>query len=1057
MVLSDVSIKRPVFATVLSLVLIIFGVFGYQKLPIREYPNIDPPIISINTIYKGASAEIIESQITQIIEDAVAGAEGIRRVTATSREESSTVTIEFVLTRDIESAANDARDRIARILSKLPADADPPAIAKVDSDARPIVWLALSSERMTPLELSDYASRYLVDRFSTVPGVASVTINGERKFAMRVFLDKAALAARGLTVQDVESAIRRQNVELPSGRIESSQREFTVRTETGLKTPEEFRAITVREQNGYKTRLGEVATVELAAESERSAMLINGRSTVGLGILRQSTANALEISDGVKAMMERVKENLPAGLELTIRFDQSDFIKQSIYEVFHALMVAMALVIGVIFVFLRSWRATLIPALAIPVSILSSFIVLAAFGFSINVLTLLALVLAIGLVVDDAIVVLENIHRRIELGEPPLLASMRGARQIGFAVIATTVVLMAVFVPISLLEGNTGRLFREFGIAVAASVFFSGFVALTLTPMMCSVLLRGHADDGLLYRMTEPVFVGMTNGYRWLLNKAMRMPVVIIAMGVGASALAYGLYLMIPREFAPLEDRGSFIVNLTGPEGSSIDYTTRYALQIESILKPLVDRGDAQGVLTIIAPSFNRPGPVNSAFSIVNLTHWSERHTKQQEMVKEVFPKILGIPGVRAFAINPPSFGQSSFQAPVQLIVGGASYPEIEAWTDRIIARINRENPRLANVNRDYQPTRPEIRVRVDRTRAADLGVPLDVLGRTLETLFGSRNVTTFDRTGKQYNVVVQAKPDDRSSPQDLQNIFVRASTGKLVPLSNLIQVTEGANSRELYRTDRLRTMTVTASLGPDYALGDALTYLEKVAQEELPPDARVSWGGQSREFKDSSGALYFTFTMALLIVFLALAAQFESWIHPTVIMMSVPLAVTGALGALVWTGLSLNVYSQIGIIMLVGLIAKNAILIVEFANQLRDEGMDVFQAALESSVVRLRPILMTTIATVFGAVPLAMAHGAGAESRQALGVVVIGGMVFATILSLFLVPVIYSLLARYTKPAGDIARRLSDMDARVKPVDGHDVGQGGGHGHGHASGQPAE
>ncbi|MGQ3031479.1 MAG: efflux RND transporter permease subunit, partial [Ferrovibrionaceae bacterium] len=486
-------------------------------------------------------------------------------------------------------------------------------------------------------------------------------------------------------------------------------------------------------------------------------------------------------------------------------------------------------------------------------------------------------VLAIGLVVDDAIVVLENIHRRIELGEPPLLASMRGARQIGFAVIATTVVLMAVFVPISLLEGNTGRLFREFGIAVAASVFFSGFVALTLTPMMCSVLLRGHADDGLLYRMTEPVFVGMTNGYRWLLNKAMRMPVVIIAMGVGASALAYGLYLMIPREFAPLEDRGSFIVNLTGPEGSSIDYTTRYALQIESILKPLVDRGDAQGVLTIIAPSFNRPGPVNSAFSIVNLTHWSERHTKQQEMVKEVFPKILGIPGVRAFAINPPSFGQSSFQAPVQLIVGGASYPEIEAWTDRIIARINRENPRLANVNRDYQPTRPEIRVRVDRTRAADLGVPLDVLGRTLETLFGSRNVTTFDRTGKQYNVVVQAKPDDRSSPQDLQNIFVRASTGKLVPLSNLIQVTEGANSRELYRTDRLRTMTVTASLGPDYALGDALTYLEKVAQEELPPDARVSWGGQSREFKDSSGALYFTFTMALLIVFLALAAQFES------------------------------------------------------------------------------------------------------------------------------------------------------------------------------------
>jgi multidrug efflux pump len=781
-----------------------------------------------------------------------------------------------------------------------------------------------------------------------------------------------------------------------------------------------------------------VATAYLGAENDRTGMFSNGRPTIGLGIIRQSTANALEISEGVRAALARVSETLPPGTELIVRFDQSTFIKQSIYEVFHALAIAVALVIGVIFLFLRSWRATLIPSVAIPVSIVASFTVLAAMGFSINVLTLLALVLAIGLVVDDAIVVLENVHRRIEEGEAPLLASLRGARQIGFAVIATTLVLMAVFVPISFLQGNTGRLFREFGIAVAASVFFSGFVALTLTPMMCSVLLTDHDDDGWLYRVTEPVFVGMTKGYRWLLERALAMPLVIVALGVAASFAAVLLFKALPREFAPLEDRGWFLVSLVGPEGSSFDYTTRNALLVEDKVRPLIDQGIAAGILTIVAPGFGRPGQVNQAFTIVNLKDWSERSVKQQQVVKEAFPKILEVPGVRAFAVNPPSLGQSAAQAPVQIIIGGPSFKMIEEWTDRLIARASRENPKLLNVTRDYQPTRPEIRIRVDRDRAADLGVPLDVLGRTIETLFGSRNVTTFDRDGKQYNVIVQAKSRDRASPESLQNVYVRSATsGRQIPLSNLITVSEGANARELNRTDRIRSMTISASLGPDYTLGDALAYMDRLAAEELPPEARLAYGGQSREFKESSAALYFTFAMALIIVFLTLAGQFESWIHPGIIMMSVPLAVTGALAALWLTGATLNVYSQIGIIMLIGLIAKNAILIVEFANQLRDDGLGVLDAVRESSVIRLRPILMTTIATIFGAVPLAFAHGAGAESRQALGIVIVGGMSFATLLSLFVVPVLYLLLAGFTKPAGFIEQRLKQLDAESPEVRG--------------------
>jgi len=1031
MVLSDISIKRPVFATVMSLVLIIFGLFALRGMAVREYPDIDPPAVSVTTIYRGASAEIIESKITQIIEDSVAGIEGIRSITSASREESSSISIEFNLSRDVDSAANDVRDKVSRVLTRLPAEADQPVIAKTEADARPIIYISMFSDRLNLLELTDYADRYLLDQMSIIDGVASVNIYGARRYSMRVYLDRMAMAARNVTVQDVEEAIRRQNVELPSGRVESNMREFTVRAESGLRTAQQFRNIVLREQDGYLLRLGEVAKVELGAEDDRTEQRVNGTTAIGLGIIRQSKANAMEISRGVNDAVARLQGSLPIGVRMEVSYDQSKFISQSIYEVFHALMVALGLVIGVIFLFLRSWRATLIPAVAIPVSVIGSFIIIGALGYSINVLTLLALVLAIGLVVDDAIVVLENIHRRIELGEPPLLASLRGARQIGFAVIATTVVLIAVFVPISLMEGNTGRLFREFGISVAASVLLSGFVALTLTPMMCSKLLHDAKEEGWFYHVTEKFFVGMSNTYGRLLRLALGAPVLILAIGGVVSVAAYMMFAALPREFAPTEDRGVFFVSVTGPEGSSYEYTRNNIIKVEEALRPYVERGDATVVQSFIAPAWGgRPSPVNSAFMVVRLKDWSDRKAKQQELVREIFPKLLAITGVRAFAINPPSLGLPGGQAPVQFVIGGPTYPVLDEWAERIVERAL-QNPNLINVDKTYKPTRPEVQVQIDRDRAADLGVPVETIGRTLETMLGSREVTNFQREGKQYKVLVQAPAEQRLTPNDLNTIYVRAggAGGKLVPLSSLVEIKEGANARELNRTDRLRSVTVTASLASGYTQGQALDYLDSVAAEVLPPEARISYAGQSREFKDSSAAIYLTFALALIVVFLVLAAQFESWIHPTIIIFSVPLAVTGALGALLLAGQTLNVYSQIGIIMLIGLIAKNAILIVEFANQLRDEGQSIAEAVVNSSTVRLRPILMTTIATVFGAVPLAFASGAGAESRAALGWVIVGGMSFATLLSLFVVPVLYLLLARFTKPAGFIARKLSELE----------------------------
>ncbi|MDF2366786.1 efflux RND transporter permease subunit [Sneathiella sp.] len=1027
--LPDLAIKRPVLAIVFSAVLVLFGLFSYQSLSVREYPDIDSPNVSIQTSYRGASAEIIESQITQVIEDAVAGISGVERISSTSREEYSTVGVEFSLNRDIESATNDVRDRISRIVNQLPEEADPPRISKSESDARPILWLSLTSDRFNQLELTDYAERNLVDPLSTVDGVANVRIGGARRYAMRIWLDTPAMAARGITVADIEYAIREQNVQIPSGRIESNMREFSIKTQSDLRTAEEFRRIILYDYADGRVRLGDVAEVEIAPENDRTNLRVNGQTAIGLGVVRQSGANVLEVANGVKKIVERLQNNLPTGLNIQVSYDQSVFISQSIKEVFFALGVAMVLVILVIFFFLRSIAATFIPAVAIPVSIIATLTILGALDYSVNVLTLLALVLAIGLVVDDAIVVLENIHRRIEAGEPPLLAASRGAKQVGFAVVATTIVLIAVFIPISFLDGTTGRLFREFGVAVAAAVMFSSFVALTLTPMLCSKLLVETNKEGWFYKSTERLFTGLAALYGGALKWTLKIPLVVVAIAIGFSALAYNFYEIIPKEFAPTEDRGVFYMPVKGPEGATMEYTRNNVDRIEEVLKPLEESGEARRLFAFLG-TFRQPGPVNEAFMLVGLVPWEQRERSQQEIVNEVFPKLLAIPGVKVYAINPASLGQRGFSAPVRIIIGGPSYDIINEWVDRVIERAQ-ENPQLLNITKDFEETQPQIHLDIDRARASNLGVTIETIGRTLETLMGARNVTTYDQGGKQYEVIVQARKEDRGSRDDLSNVYVRSEVAdQLIPLSGFVTLREEAGPGELKRTDRLRTIEISASLGPDYTLEKALNYLETIVREEAGEEATISYDGLSRSYKDSNQALVFTFVTALLVVFLALAAQFESFIHPMIIMTTVPLAITGALGSILLAGLTLNIYSQIGMIMLIGLTAKNAILIVEFANQLRDEGADILTAIQESAIIRLRPILMTTISTALGAVPLAIATGAGAESREAIGIVIIGGLIFSTVLSLFVVPVVYILLARFSRPSGYLAARLNELEA---------------------------
>ena len=1010
MQLPELCIRRPVFATVMSLMLVLIGIISFQRLSVREYPKIDTPVVSVRTVYKGASPQVMESQITQPLEDSLSGIEGVRTIKSVSREEVSQITVEFVLERNVDSAANDVRDRVARVKALLPEAADDSVVSKIEADAQAIIWLRLSSERHAALQISDYADRYVADRLKTLPGVASVIIGGERRYAMRLWIDRDRLAAFGLTPQDVENALRRQNVEIPSGRIESAQREFTVLTEADLRNEAQFNDMILTEARGYVVRLRDVGQARLGALDERNVVRVNGNPAVGLGIVKQSVANTLSVARAVKSEVERMRPGLPEGMNLQVAFDSSLFIERSIDAVYRTMIEAVVLVVLVIFFFLRSARSTLIPFVTIPVSLVGAFFFLYVMGFTVNVLTLLGLVLAIGLVVDDAIVVLENCHRHVEMGKSPMQAAADGAKEIAFAVVAMTMTLAAVFAPLAFMTGNTGKLFTEFALTVAAAVLVSGFVALTLTPMMCSRILQAHASHGRLYALTERFFEAMNRGYRRSLSLALRLRWVVVAAFVLVAAGAVATHQSLKSELSPIEDRGFFITLVLAPEGASMDYTDAYAREVEALYAKVPE---IHTYFLAVAPGLERPNPVNFAIAFSQLKPWEERTRNVQQITGELAPKLfMGMPGVLAFPINPPSLGQNFRNPPVQFVVQANSYEDLERMTSQLLAKA-RQSKVLANPDTDLRLNKPQLSVEIDREKAAGMGIDVETIGRTLETLLGGRQVTRFKREGKQYDVIVQLEAKDRDTPADLAAIFVRARDGRLVQLSNLVRVRETVGPKELNHFNRLRATVLSANVAPGYTLGEALEVLEAAAKETLEPTARTELDGPSREFRESGTTLVLTFLLALAFIYLVLAAQFESFVSPLVIMLTVPLAMTGALLALKFSGGTLNVYSQIGLVMLIGLITKHGILIVEFANQTRERGLAAREAVLEASTLRLRPILMTTGAMVLGAVPLAYATGAGAEARQPIGWVIVGGLLLGTLFTLYVVPVAYVLLAR--------------------------------------------
>ena len=1012
MFLSDISIKRPVLATVMSLAIVLIGLVSYQRLTVREYPKIDEPVVNVDTSYPGAPAEIIESQVTQPLEESLAGIEGIELITSISRPERSQVTIKFRLDRPIDEAANDVRDRVSRVRGSLPSDVEEPNISKVEADAMPGILLTFSSSKHTPLEITDYADRYIKDRLQNIQGVANVRILGERRFAMRVWLDPMRLASYGLTVQDVETALRQQNVEIPAGRIESSDREFTVLSETDLQTPEQFEGIILKNAGGYLVRLGDVGRAEIGPENERIVLRMNGEPGLALGIVKQSTANPLDVSKAVREVLPALRESLPDGMDVQIGYDTSVFIDHSIRNVYHAVGEAILLVIIVIYFFLRSVRSTLIPLVTIPVSLIGAFTLMYAFGFTINTLTLLAMVLAIGLVVDDAIVMMENIFRHVEAGVPPVRAAIQGSREMAFAVIAMTLTLASVYAPIGFMPGRTGRLFTEFALTLAGAVLVSGFVALTVSPMLSAKLLRRRDRHMPIYNLIESFIVGLTNGYRRLLTVALRRSAVVGLGVVLVAAAAWVLFGALKSELAPVEDRGVILSIGMAPEGSTVAYTDRYARMMEATLAkvPEVER-----YVSIIGyPA------VSQVLSFSSLKDWGEREREQQEIVRELQPKFFGdIPGIMAFPINPPSLGQRSISQPVQFVIqSSAPYEELQKMAEQVVAEA-RQWPGFMNLDTDLKLDKPQISVQVERDKVADLGLDVATVGRTLETLLGGRKVTRYKQHGKQYDVIVQLESADRETPSDLSSIYVRGTSGNMIQLSNLTTVKETVAPKELNHFNQLRAAKISASLTPGYTLSDALPVLEEIAARVLPATAVVDYDGPSREYKQSSSGIYVTFLLALAFIYLVLAAQFESFVDPFIIMLSVPLSVTGALAALYLSGHTLNIYSQIGLVTLIGLITKHGILIVEFSNQLRAQGLTKAEAVVEAATLRLRPILMTTGAMVLGSLPLALAAGAGAESRQAIGWVIVGGISLGTVLTLFVVPTAYVLIGSRKVRAG--------------------------------------
>ena len=1030
MKITDTSVKRPVFAIVINLLLLTFGLVAFSMLPLREYPDIETPIVSVSTDYTGASAEIIETKITQVLENRISGIEGIKSINSSSRNGRSNITIEFNISRDIDAASNDVRERVARALDSLPEQVRPPEVSKSNSDESPIAWFVLNSTTMDSLQLSDYAQRFIVDRLAVVDGVSNVRVGGERKYAMKIWLNRKAMAARGITSSDIENTLRTENVELPAGEIESIDRDFTVRTARSYKDQRDFRNLVIkRGEDGYLVRLGEVADVHLEAADDESLFRGNGRNMIGLGIVKQAKANTLTVVDNARAELEKIKRNLPEGTTIQDSYDSSIFIKESIDEVYRTLAISMVLVVLVIYLFLGNIRATLIPAVTVPVALVGSFMFLLAMGYSINLLTLLALVLAIGLVVDDAIVMLENIHRRIELGEPPLLAAFRGAREVGFAVIATTLVLISVFVPLVFMDGRIGALFTEFAMAVSAAVFFSSITALTLSPALCSKVLKASEKESKFSQWMDKTFAKIENAYRNSLTSNMGRKWSLLLTMILAGVASFMLFQKVPSELTPKEDRGTFFIMMSGPEGASYENNAANMAKIEERLMPYSESGELSRVLVRV-PGWGGQGGV----AIIGMADWDKRKRSTWEVMDEISSKMTEVTDVRAFAIMRRGIGGGGSSRPIEFVLQGNDYDQLADWRDRIIKRAEK-NPGLVRIDHDYKETFPQFLINIDKNKAADLGVSVSDVGRTLETMLGQRRVTTFIDRGEEYDVILKGTKEDFANPTDISNIYLKSRSGELVPLDSLISLKEEATASRLNRYNRMRAITLSANLADGYTLEEALNFLNQVAAEENDIDGAIDYKGESQLFYEGASAMTYVFILALTVTFLVLAAQFESFIHPFVIMLTVPLGLVGALFGLWYTDLTLNIYSQIGIVMLIGLSAKNGILIVEFANQLRDKGVEFNEAITQAATQRLRPIIMTSLTTVMSSVPLVLASGPGAESRMVIGVVVFTGVIVATLLTLFVVPAAYTALARNTQSPEYLQSKL-EQQAKDKPLE---------------------
>jgi len=1066
MMLSDISVRRPVFAAVAAIILCVVGFASFSALTVRELPSVDPPVVSVSTTYRGASAEVIEERITEVIERQVAGLEGIDQINSASRDGSSRISISFKLNRDLDAAANDVRDAVSRVTANLPDQADPPQIQKANADASPIMFLSFSSTTLNRLQLTDYAQRYLVERLSTVPGVANVGVGGAQNYAMRIWLDPDAMAGRGITVEDVEAALNSQNLELPAGALEAPAKDFTIRVARGYATPEQFarlpitpsRTVTQTQASAavggsaatpgapqgvvrdvaataksetYVTRLGDIARVEEGPDEYRRSFRSNGQEMVGIAIFRQSLANDLEISEGVRQAIQEIKPGLPKGSDLQVSVDYTEFTRHAIEEVWITMAISLGCVALVNFLFLGTWRAALIPSIVAPICILSTFIVLAPLGFSINLLTLLALVLAIGLVVDDAIVVVENIQRRIDEGEPPVVAAQRGARQVFFAVVATTIVLISVFAPLMFLPGFIGRLFVELAVAVAGAVAFSALLALSLSPMLASKLLRPAKGEGPVARIVDSAMNGLKSSYHASLDRMLGLRSVSItasALVLVLAAAAVAVFSVLPRELTPEEDRQRAQVTIIAPEGSGYDYTRAAAQKVEQVLMRYVKEGVLDRYV-MVTPRFGGSGSFNTAGGNTMLSDKAGMTT--QEFAAKLNRELSSVTSVRAI-ISPEGGlqrggpGGGGGGSNVQLILTGVDYPEIERRIRPILAAAE-ANPGLGRPRLDYEPTSPRVVVDIDRDKAAALGVSAQTVGRALETMFGSRRATTYIRDGQEYDVLLQTDRSRRQTEDDLRRLYVRSASGEPVPLASVVSTRVRGDTPDRRRVDRLRAIALSAQLNPGYSMGEAIDFLRAEAAKQ--PGGAVKWGGGARDYLESSGAVGIAFGMALLLVFLVLAAQFESWVHPAVIMLTVPIAALGGLFGLLIAGSSINTYSQIGLIILVGIAAKNGILIVEFANQLRDEGLSIREAVIESASLRLRPIIMTSISAAAGAIPLIVWGGAGGESRKTIGVTIFFGAIFATMVTLFVVPVFYNMLARFTKSPQATARRIEAFE----------------------------